>query len=105
MRRVDIQELILHILEADAHRDFISNYQMYLLHNYLLTRNFFSDFGNNAVWRMEREYQEDIKVVAEGIHIIHIEKLLRELEANLRFSKSDNMKSLIIEAWTSVKDK
>lgn len=105
MKKIDIQELILHILEMDTQRSFISNYQMYLIHNYLLTRDMFSDFGTDAIWRMVREYHEDMQIVEEGIQIMHVEKLYRELDSNLRFSKSDKMKVLVSEVWSSIKDK
>ena len=105
MRRVDIQELILHILEEDAKREFISNYQMYLIHNYLLTRNLFSDFGTGSLWRMVNEYQNNIKLLDNGIKMMHLEQLYKELASNLRFSSDEKTKKLILEAWTTVKDK
>lgn len=105
MKRVDIQELILHILEADAQREFISNYQMYLIHNYLLTQNLFSDFGKGALWRLVNEYQENMKLLDNGIRMVHVEKLYKELADNLRFSTNENTKKLIFEAWTIAKDK
>lgn len=105
MRRVDIQELILHILETDAQREFISNYQMYLVHNYLLSRYLFSDFGTGALWRMASEYHENMRLLDNGIKMMHLEQLHKELAANLRFSTNENTKKLIVEAWTIVKDK
>ena len=70
MRKVDIQELILRILEEDAQRSFISNYQMYLIHNYLLQENLFSDFGSSALYRMVAEYPDDIWVKAIYIGVL-----------------------------------
>ena len=105
MKKIDIQELLLHILEEDTNREFISNYQMYLIHNHLLKQNLFSDFGEGALWRLTRNYKENMQLSENGIQIIHIKELREALSANLRFSKSDDIKILMTKVWSDVKDK
>lgn len=105
MRRIDIQELILRILEEEARLNFISNYQMYLIHRYLLQENLFSDFGSSALYRMVAEYPDDIKVSVKGIVIVRIEEFHTSLDNNLRFSKSEKSKKLMAKIWKDVKDK
>lgn len=105
MRRIDIQELILRILEEDEKLSFISNYQMYLIHKHLLQENLFSDFGSSALFRMMSEYPDDIKVSVKGIEIVHIEHFHVALDNNLRFSKSKKSKELMGKVWQVVKDK
>ncbi len=105
MRKVDIQELILRILEEDAQRSFISNYQMYLIHNYLLQENLFSDFGSSALYRMVAEYPDDIRISITGMEIIRIEEFHKALDDNLRFSKSQRTKELMDKVWADIKDK
>lgn len=105
MRRIDIQELILRILEEDAKLSFISNYQMYLIHKHLLQENLFSDFGSSALFRMMAEYPDDIRVSVKGIEIIRIEEFHTSLDNNLRFSKNEKSKRLMAKVWKNVKDK
>ena len=105
MKRVDIQELIFHILEEDSDLSFISNYQMYLIQNYLLRRNLFSDFGTDSLIRLMMEYPCDMELVGDGIKIVKIEELHHSMSVNLRFSKSDKMKQLMEEVWSDIKDK
>ena len=105
MRRIDIQELILRILEEDERLSFISNYQMYLIHRNLLQENLFSDFGSSALYRMVAEYPNDIKISVKGIEIVHIEHFYTALDNNLRFSKSEKSKELMAKVWNDVKDK
>lgn len=105
MKKVDIQELLLYILEEDMNCEFISNYQMYLIHNHLLKQNLFSDFGEGALLHLTRNYKENIQLSGNGIQIIHIKELREALSENLRFSKSDDIKILMTEVWSDVKDK
>ena len=104
MRRVDIQELILSILEEDAKRSFISNYQMYLIYKYLLQENFLSDFGSKALYQMMAEYPDDIRISVSGIEILQVEKFHEALDRNLRFSKSKRIKELMDKVWNDIKD-
>lgn len=105
MRRIDIQELILRILEEDAENSFISNYQMYLIHKHLLQKNYITDFGTGSLYSMVAEYPEDVHVVADGIEIVKIEEFYIKLSQNLRFSKSEKTKELMGKVWKDVKDK
>ncbi len=104
MKRIDIEELFLHLLEYDENSRFISNYQMYLMHNYLLQKHFLSDFNSKFIGFFESHYSEDVEIVEIGVKINNPVNLRKRLSYNLSFSKNDELKAIISEVWENVKD-